>query len=232
MHGRGCAAARRKPSRGSWHCNQEKFRSYYHEHFAPVFLLAFLGVAVSCRSPRRHIAALALLLVCGGLLFTVYRHFSAYPAPMLAAFFGFAMTGIRRLNAASIGRRRLGPHLGRAFMVVLLIAGAARLGENTIKGIKAAAADPAPWNVVRTRIIDDLAKTGGEHLIFVKYLPGHNGHEEWVYNTPEIDKQKVIFVRAMSDLEDRALMRHYAGRQFWLLQPDASPNPLPIIPVR
>ena len=126
--------------------NWEKFRSYYHEHFGPVFLLALLGVAVSFRSSRRRIPAIALLLVCCGLFCTVYRHFSAYPAPMLAGFFGFAMTGIRRVNAASLGRRRLGPYLSRGFVVVLLIVGAARLGENAIKGFKAAAANPAPWN--------------------------------------------------------------------------------------
>jgi hypothetical protein len=211
-----------KTASGIMSLNWEKFRSYYHEHFGPVLLLALLGVAASLRSPRGRIPAIALLLVCCGLFCTVYRQFSAYPAPMLAGFFGFAMTGIRRLNAASIRRQRLGPYLGRGLMAVLLIIGAARLGENVIKGLKATGADPAPWNVVRARMIDNLTNSDGQHLIFVKYLPQHNGHEEWVYNTPDLDRQKVIWARSMGEAEDHALMKHYPGRQFWLIKPDAA----------
>jgi hypothetical protein len=198
--------------------NWEKFQSYYSEHFAPVVLLVLLGIAASLRSSRRRVPALALLLVSCGLFCTVYRQFSAYPAPMLVSYFGLGMIGIRRLNAISIRGRRLGPYLGRGITVVLLLYALGRLGENTIKGLKATAADPSPWNQVRTRIIEDLEKRGGNHLVLVKYLPGHNGHEEWVYNSPDIDRQRVILARSMSDAEDHDLARHYQARQAWVLE--------------
>ena len=85
---------------------------------------------------------------------------------------------------------------------------------------------------MRARLIDDLIQNGGQHLIIVKYLPRHNGHEEWIYNTPDLDQQKVIFARSMGEMEDHILMQHYAGRQFWLINPDASYTLIPLRPNR
>ena len=150
---------------------------------------------------------------------------------MLAAYFGFVATGIRCLNAARVHGLRLGPFLGRGFLAVLLLLGAIRLGENTVKGLKAATAYPPPWNVVRARMLDQLNQGSDKHLIIVKYSPTHNVHEEWVYNTPDIDRQNVILARSMGDEADRLLMQHYPDRRFWLLELGASSATVALKPI-
>jgi hypothetical protein len=199
---------------------RRKIKSYYDEHFAPLLLVALFGIPISLRAPRRCFLAITFLFVVVGLFVTIYNPFSAYPAPLLVSFFGLAMLGLRQLRIVSFHGRKIGRWWARGLIVALLLFGAGRLGVNLSKGMRAAAARPAPWNVARAQLIESLTKQGGEHLILVKYLPGHRTHNEWVYNSPDLDKQKVIFARSMGDAEDRSLMRYYGNRTTWMILPD------------
>lgn len=199
----------------------EKIRSYDKEHFSPLLLPCLLGVFVALRLPRRRMLAITFLLVGCGLLSVVWRPLNPYPAPLLVSFFGLSMIGFRHLGALPVTRHRIGPYLARGLVVALLLFGIGRMGVNGVKGIKAAHAYPPPWQVQRARILDDLARRGGSHLLIVRYAPGHSGHEEWVYNSPDIDQQRVILARSMGDEADCRLIRHYAGREVWILEPDA-----------
>lgn len=202
----------------------EKIRSYDTEHFAPLLLPALLGVFVALRSSRRRMLAITFLLVSCGLFSVVWRPLNPYPAPLLVSFFGLSMIGFRYLGALAAGRYKIGPYLTRGLVVALLLFGIGRMGVNSAKGIKATHAYPPPWQVQRARILDHLAGRGGNHLLIVTYAPEHRGHEEWVYDSPDIDQQKVILARAMGDDADCRLIRHYAGREVWIVEPDA-PNP-------
>lgn len=83
------------------------------------------------------------------------------------------------------------------------------------------------WSRQRARIVDELEQIGGHHLILVRYQsngPRHNFHEEWVYNRAEIDSAQVVWAREMGDRRNRKLIRYFADRQIWLLEPEL-PDP-------
>jgi len=123
----------------------------------------------------------------------------------------------------SFRRRRIGgASLRRGLILVMLLLAVGRMTVNATKGYRAATAVSPPWYVERAHLIEDLVRGGGQHLILVKYSPGHRGHDEWVYNSPELDRQAVIFARSMGDDADCRLSRHYAGRRIWTLNPDAA----------
>jgi len=42
-------------------------------------------------------------------------------------------------------------------------------------------------NVERAQLSDQLARTPGQHLVIVRYGPRHSVHDEWVYNSSDID---------------------------------------------
>jgi hypothetical protein len=47
--------------------------------------------------------------------------------------------------------------------------------------------------------------------------------DEWVYNSPVIDKQKVIWARDMDAANNLEIANYYKNRTVWLVQPDARP---------
>ncbi len=68
----------------------------------------------------------------------------------------------------------------------------------------------AKW-VVET-YLDGLTK---EDLVFVKYGPGHIVDSEWVYNSPKIDSQKIVWAHDLGGEQDRQLIDYYPQRDIW-----------------
>src|SRR5205823_331998 len=98
----------------------------------------------------------------------------------------------------------------------------------------------AAGNVKRARVSKHLAASGGRHLVFVRYSRAHDPGDEWVYNDAEIDAAPMVWARELDRASNRALMSYYAGRQVWLVEPDASsiepvayekatPQPMPFV---
>ncbi len=61
-------------------------------------------------------------------------------------------------------------------------------------------------------LIDDQR----QHLVFVKYQNHELGHEV-VYNSANIDQQKIVIARFLNPLENQLLINYYPTRQKWLL---------------
>lgn len=72
----------------------------------------------------------------------------------------------------------------------------------------------------RDRIERILKAKDGGHVIFMRYSPSHNTQYEWVYNSPDIDSQRVVWARDRGD-ENRKLEAYYPGRTFWVLDADS-----------
>jgi hypothetical protein len=59
--------------------------------------------------------------------------------------------------------------------------------------------------------------------VIVRYSPGHNVFNEWVYNAADIDGSHVIWARGMDAANDLELIHYYKDRNVWLVQPDQQP---------
>jgi len=70
----------------------------------------------------------------------------------------------------------------------------------------------------RAQIARELGQKAGRHLIIVRYLPDHNLHEEWVYNSANIDEAKLVWARDMDKSENNKLLDYYKDREAWLLE--------------
>lgn len=71
-------------------------------------------------------------------------------------------------------------------------------------------------------IDERLGKMPGEHLVLVRYGPGHQVYEELVYNHADIDASKTIWARSLSPEQDADLIRHYRDRDVWMLYDDGA----------
>jgi hypothetical protein len=70
---------------------------------------------------------------------------------------------------------------------------------------------------IRTEFIDTISKHPGDHIVFVHYSDGPQKLYEWVYNSPDIGSQRVIFVHALDPVSNSKLRRHYRHRSVWVL---------------
>ena len=92
------------------------------------------------------------------------------------------------------------------------------------------------WSNRRAALIRRLAGLQKPQLVFVKYpSPDWNLLHEWVYNSADIDHQRVIFAHDFGPEQDRALLNYYPDRSVWLLTFDPSSGqehiePYPLAP--
>ncbi|HTC87424.1 MAG TPA: hypothetical protein VK686_03945, partial [Bryobacteraceae bacterium] len=173
-------------------------------------------------SPRLRLALGVLIFFLCGM--TSYKYVQAhYLAPVVGPFFVVAMFGVRLLRCHRLGGQRV----GRALVAsVLGLAGVLFMLDNAVIIYSHALhADlSAPAINFRRQVITRLGSEPGTHLVLVHYAASHITHEEIVYNTPDIDAQKIVWAFDFGPEADRPLLDYYRGRKVWLVMPDG-PHP-------
>jgi hypothetical protein len=161
-----------------------------------------------------------VLILCLFLVFTMaplLGYLPHYGAPITALLFLRLLQGFSRLPEWHAG----GWPLGKILLAGLLVAWFVR------SGIDLTRPDQVPqfaWD--RSRVIQQIEKTPGRHVVVVRYRPEHPVHDEWVYNAADIDRSAIVWAREMGPEADAPLVEYYRDRHVWLLDADASPPKL------
>ena len=82
----------------------------------------------------------------------------------------------------------------------------------------------------RARLLQQLERENGKHLIIVNYGPAHSVHHEWVYNEANIDNSKVVWARKMDRSQDCRLIEHFSERRIWSLELDGDQSRAKLVP--
>ena len=182
--------------------------------------------------------------VCGiGLEVYFYAH---YAAPMTSLFFAVLLLFMRWLWKWRLpSGKRVGVFLVRAVPAVTLLLLLLRVGASPLHIHKDLGS--TPWfphskrrsTVGRSQILAGLRQYQGRQLVLVRYSPSlynlsiHSTGEwppsgvwEWVYNSADIDKQKVIWAHDMGPKQNQELIDYYKIRSVWLLYADDQPPKL------
>ncbi|NOT31628.1 MAG: hypothetical protein HOP15_14370 [Planctomycetes bacterium] len=172
--------------------------------FFPIVLLALPRLVRSsvARSSLLLLSAFAAVM----LLLPTYSipHYAAPALPLLALLFVLAL---RRLGALSASRVRYGRWFVRGSVALLCAAALlpfirTRLRTEPLTG----------WEHERAALEAQVRAEPGEHLLLVKYAPGHVTHFEWVYNGADLERAPVVWARDLGERENRALLEHYPNR--------------------
>jgi hypothetical protein len=194
----------------------------------PFLALAFvLPYGTSLRDAPAKVRL--LLLVCGvtfgGMLLPVYVS-PHYAAPMTAAIYGLIMLTMQRLR-----RWKAGPFVCRAIILGALGLLLVRVGAPIFHLPLINPAKPetwcSPWDqlLVRQTLERGLEALAGRHVVLVHYGKHPNSGTDdsvWVNNSADIDSSKVVWAHDMGQ-QNEELIRHFAGRKFWLLEVDKDP---------
>ena len=192
------------------HSNMDLFVSFF---LYPELLLPLVLAAPWLLRDRRVrlLVGQTILCLAGSLL--VVWYLPHYSAPLTATLVALAVQGIRHLRTWQLVGRPVG--LGLSRLVVLLAVAQAPY--------HAFYADLLRSLAERAQIERRLDATPGEHLIVVRYSPNHYAPAEWVFNSADIDRAKIVWAKEIPGVDSGPLLRYFASRQVWLLEPDISP---------
>jgi hypothetical protein len=211
------------------------FLYYYKKLITTVFFFAgflFLPLLVMARRVlydrrlRFFIRSLPFWVVGMGIGVYLIPH---YLAPFTAAIYVFGVQALRHLRAAKYRGWPVGRNLVTALVALCVCLAGLRafaqplglsFGEFPINPWECTWIGPGNFGVDRANVISKLEQMPGNHLVLVRYSPNHDEIDEWVYNDADIDKSRIIWAQEMDPASNADLIRHYSGRDVWLVQPD------------
>ncbi|HEY7305979.1 MAG TPA: hypothetical protein VH601_17775 [Bryobacteraceae bacterium] len=209
----------------------------YRFRFLRFFVLPSLYFALIAFLPslrhRRYIwAAGTIALFAAGTNFYPY-FFPHYIAAVTCLFLLLSVRGLENLSRMRVFSIRAGE---AAAQYTLLLCGVSFLfwfslhayGGNELLPVSVYQS----WNFInygdpehRIAIQDQLRRAIGKQLVFVRYSPSHR-FREWIHNAADIDAAQIVWANDLGSVENEKLLRYYADRKVWLLEPDARPPAL------
>ncbi len=148
-----------------------------------------------------------------------------YLAPATAMIVAVIVECCRYLSPA---RARIVPLLAAGMVVVLgLRIGAAKLGLPFTQRLNFQSwCCRVTGDLDKSRITAELERIPGQHLVFVQAKDDQAGLFQWVYNSADIDHQRIVWARDLGPQRNTALAAYFAGRRVWVLNPNVTPAAL------
>ena len=202
----------------------EKAASYWRFYLGPLLTLPLLAAPWLRRRRALLWMAAAFPLVPAVEVW----HNAHYAAPATGLALLLVALALRQLRAwrarwvSGLALARAIPWACLALLVIQVAAGPAATGP------QAGWRWPDRGGERRAAVLGRLLAEGGRHLVFVRYGPRHDAGDEWVYNGADPDSAAVVWARELDPSSNADLLRYYAGRRAWLVEPDeARPEPRP-----
>jgi hypothetical protein len=165
-----------------------------------------------------------VIAACAGLFGVVTEAFSSphYLAPAAAVIVAIVVECCRHLRASRVYVVKLLP-LTMAVVLTLRI-GAQSLGlPYTDKHNYQSWCCRVEPDYNQARIAARLAQAPGDHLVFVRAKTDEDNLLQWIYNDADIDRSRIVWARDLGSERNAALMRYYAGRHVWMVDPNVEP---------
>jgi hypothetical protein len=200
--------------RGFIRRTRHKALGLWRFYIGPAFTLPLLALPFALCDRRMRLPLLASLVFCLGWLVETWT-FPHYVAPATGLVYLVVMQCVRHMNLWRWRGAPVGRSLARSLPVICL-------GMILLRVAAAAVHAPLepPWprgNLDRPGVVAQLRKIPGQHLVIVRYGPGHNVDRDWIYNEPDIDAAQVVWARDMGKEENQELLRYFRGRSVWLV---------------
>ncbi|MGA2634042.1 MAG: hypothetical protein ABSF16_07405 [Terracidiphilus sp.] len=188
---------------------------------------------------RIRFLVLCSLVLAGGMVIEIFL-IAHYLAPFTAVFYAIGLQAMRHLRVWNPGGQPVGATMVRLLVVICVALAGLRVFTVPLH-IAIPEWPPSEWadkwygpehfGVERAHIEAGLEQLPGDQLVIVRYTPGHNPIDEWVYNWADIDGSKVIWAREMDSANNLELIHYYHGRKVWLVEPDTLPASISPYPV-
>jgi hypothetical protein len=188
----------------------------------PVFLIPLVMLPFVLRNRWWRFAFLTVVLVLAVLLLQAWSS-PRKVAPVTCLIVGLVVQSIRCLRLERRPGKRIGRLAAHAIPVICLC--------SVLASFLPSMQQPR-WLMVeqRIRILDQLGREDGRHLVIVRYVSGHSVHREWVYNRADIDGATVVWAREMDPPQNRRLLDYFNDRKAWLLEVGSEDSRVKLVP--
>jgi hypothetical protein len=205
-----------------------RLRTFVNFYIGPILLAPLFALPVVLRSRSNRFAGLVCAVLLLGLTVTTWVQ-PHYAAPITGLVVLLLVQGLRHLRFWRPGGRPVGAVLVRTLPIAYAILFVASLSARSEVGLRG-------WHLERVRLLSELQKLPGQHLVIVRYAPDHSPHEEWVYNSADIDSAKVVWARDLRTPDrqigagvvappdaNNHLISYFEHRSIWFLDADERP---------
>ncbi len=199
-----------------------RLQEYWRFFFGPVLTIPLIMIGSVWRRRKMLFAGLAGAFAAVLLEGAASPH---YLAPATAVLIAILVECCRHLEAAHI---RILPCLPAAMVLVLAL----RIGAEQAGLPYTQKLNFQTWccrvegNRNKPRIMAELAKAPGNHLVFVKAKTDSHNLFQWIYNGADIDGSRFVWARDLGDAENAQLAASMAGRKVWMVDPNVEPAAL------
>lgn len=180
--------------------------------FAGPWFLAPLVMTLFLAGDRTVLVAIGLMS-CAVLAALLYPFFFPH---YIAAYACVAVFLVTRGLMALADLKYQGRPVGQFAAALLIASGIAAGVPVTRQESVVLLADKLPGEGLRAGVEKNLYRKGGQHLVLVRYEPGHSFHDEWVYNAADVDRAAIVWCRSIDPAADAEAVRYFSGRQVWL----------------
>jgi hypothetical protein len=200
-----------------------KAQEIWRFYFGPALSIPLIMLGAVWRSRRLRFPMLVAALTVLALLIETGSS-PHYAAAATGCFLAVLAACFRKLCV-----RRHGVQLALAAPVIMLLILAVRIGLEqfhvpfTQKVNFQSWCCVQPGNPNKARILAGLQKMGGRHLAIVKPKTSADNLFQWIYNDADIDASTVVWARDFGPEGNRALLKYFADRQVWLVDPNTEP---------
>ncbi|HKI25306.1 MAG TPA: hypothetical protein VKA07_03225, partial [Candidatus Sulfotelmatobacter sp.] len=214
---------RNRTLRGYIERGAEKLVAWWQFYLGPLLTVPLLALPWVVRHRKMALP----LLLCGVMIaaFSVQTWtFQHYFSPAAGALYILLVAGLRHLRLWRTRGRALGPGWGPAIVRAIPVIACAMIVVRVVAVATHTRIEPT-WprgNLERSAILRQLRQSPGEHLVIVRYGPGHNRDEEWVWNEASIDQAKVVWARDMGENGNQELLQYFKNRHFWQIDGDSA----------
>ena len=195
---------------------------YWRFFFGPVLTIPLIMLGAVWRSKKMLFAGAAGAVAAIMLEGAASPH---YLAPATAALIAILVECCRHLQAARI---RILPLLPATMILVLTLRVAAQQAglPYTQKLNFQTWCCRVEGDQNKPRITAELAKTPGNHLVFVKPKTDPANLYQWIYNSADLSSARDVWARDLGDSENAQLAASMSGRTVWMVDPNVNPATL------
>src|SRR6185312_16687493 len=199
-----------------------RIQEYWRFFLGPVLTIPLFMLGSLWRRRKMLFAGLA------GAFAAILLEGSASPhylAPATAVMIAILVECCRHLEAARI---RILPLLPATMLLVLAL----RIGAQQAGLPYTQKLNFQTWccrvagDQNKPRITAELAKTPGNHLVFVKAKTDPNNLYQWIYNGADLNSSRFVWARDLGNAENAQLAASMSGRTVWLVDPNVNPATL------
>jgi hypothetical protein len=195
--------------------------SVFYEFFIwPMIIPTIFAAWVMMKSRKMRIIPLTLLCMLGGLLVEEWALQAQYAAPALAAVLLVVIYGLRLAWTWQPRGLPLGPMLVRSAVLIMTGLSVASAVERMVNPYELLSHQLPPAHIDRARIVSQLERIPGQHLVFVHHEPWDAGAISWIYNDPDLNHSRILWAHDMGDADNEKLIRLYPNRRVWRVDKD------------